>query len=357
VTWSLGELAERVSGRVEGDPARRIAAVRALDAAGPGDLSMLSHPRYRRQAAASQAGALLVSERLRPEPRESGPWDLVVVTDPAAALATLLALLHPEPSFEAGVHPTAVLEPDAEVASTAHVGPYAVIGAGSRIGDRAVVGALVVVGRGSTVSAGAVLHPHSVLYPGTEIGPGSVVHAGAVVGSDGFGYVSERGVHRKVPQVGRVVVEADVEIGANTTIDRATLGETRIGAGSKIDNLVQVGHNVQVGRGCILCGQVGIAGSAKLGSYVVMAGQSGAAGHLDLGDGAQVAAKSAALTSVPAGEVVAGIPAIEVKKWRRQTAHLSRLETMARRVAALERHLGLASPEREAPGKTGEERS
>jgi UDP-3-O-[3-hydroxymyristoyl] glucosamine N-acyltransferase len=220
---------------------------------------------------------------------------------------------------------------------TAHVGPYAVIGAGSRIGAGAAVHALAVVGRDCVIGERAVLHPHAVLYDRTEVGAGSVVHAGAVLGSDGFGYATQGGVHHKVPQLGRVVVEEDVEIGANSTIDRATLGETRIGAGSKIDNLVQVGHNVQVGKHCILCGQAGIAGSAHLGDYVVLAGQAGVSGHIELGKGAQVAAKSAALGPVPAGGKVAGIPAVDLRRWKRQIVMINRLEEMSRRLRALER--------------------
>jgi UDP-3-O-[3-hydroxymyristoyl] glucosamine N-acyltransferase len=186
-----------------------------------------------------------------------------------------------------------------------------------------------------------------VLYDDTEIGPGSVVHAGAVLGADGFGYATQGGAHHKVPQVGRVVVEADVEIGANSTIDRATLGETRIGEGTKIDNLVQVGHNVRVGRHCILCGQAGIAGSTSLGDGVVLAGQAGVAGHIEVGDRVQVAAKSAALASVEPGMVVAGIPAVELRRWRRQVALLSRLEEMSRRLRALEKRFGVSREEEE----------
>jgi len=356
VTWRLAELAERVGGRVEGNPEHRVAAVRPLDSAGPDDLAFLTHPRYRRQAAASRAGALLVSARLLPALRREGrarpdfpALDLIVVDDAAAALAAVLELLHPERRPEPGIHETAVIEEGCEIAPSAAVGPYAVIEAGSRIGERAVVGALAVVGRGSVLGEEAVLHPHAVLYPGTEVGARARVHAGVVLGADGFGYATALGIHRKVPQVGRVVIEEDVEIGANSTIDRATLGETRIGAGSKIDNLVQVGHNVVTGKGCILCGQAGIAGSARLGNHVVLAGQAGVAGHLELGDGVQVAAKSAALASVPAGTAVAGIPAVELAAWRRQSAHLGRLEAMSRRLSALEAHLGLAAEGRDEP--------
>jgi UDP-3-O-[3-hydroxymyristoyl] glucosamine N-acyltransferase len=332
-----------------------------------GDLSFLTSPRYRAQAVASRAGALLVGPALAAMADIAAlRRDLLVVDDPGYALALLLARFHPGDSGsrrEPGVHPTAILELGCVVDPTAHVGPYVVIGEGSRIGAGATLHAFVAVGRSCAVGEAAVLHPHAVLYDGTEVGAAVIVHAGVVLGADGFGYATHGGAHHKVPQLGRVVVEANVEIGANSTVDRATLGATRIGAGTKIDNLVQIGHNVQVGRHSILCGQAGIAGSARLGDGVVLAGQSGVAGHIELGDRVQVAAKSAALASVGAGTVVAGIPAVEMRKWRRQTVLISRLEEMSRRLRALERRLGepgnpgnignIGNPG--APGDTGEE--
>jgi UDP-3-O-[3-hydroxymyristoyl] glucosamine N-acyltransferase len=332
VAYRLAELAARVGGRVEGDPDRPVEGIRPLETAGERHLSLLKDARYRRQAEASGAGALLVGPGL-----ELAGRDLLIAAEPDWALARLLALFHPPAGRPSGVHPTAVVEPGAEVDGEAHVGPYAVIGAGSRIGRGAVVLAHAVVGRGCAVGENATLHPHAVLYDGTEVGEGCEVHAGAVLGSDGFGYATVAGVHHKVPQVGRVVLEPGVEVGANTTIDRATLGETRIGAGTKIDNLVQVGHNVKVGRAAVLCGQAGIAGSAELGDGVVLAGQAGVAGHLRLGDRVQVAAKSAALASVEAGTTVAGVPAVEMGRWRRQVVLLGRLEELARRLARLEK--------------------
>jgi len=334
VDHRLADLAELVGGRVEGDPDCTVQAVRTLEAAGPRDLSFLNHARYREQALASKAGALLVSANLA-----SGDLGrpLLIVDDTAYALSLLLNRLHASDAPAPGVHPTAVLESGCEVDPSAHVGPYAVIGSGSRIGARAAIHPHVVIGKGCSVGEGAVLHPHAVLYDRTEVGAGSIVHAGVVLGADGFGYATHGGIHHKVPQVGRVVLEKDVEVGANTTIDRATLGETRVGEGTKIDNLVQVGHNVQTGRHCILCGQAGIAGSTQLGNYVVLAGQAGVSGHIKLGDGAQVAAKSAALTSVEPGTQVAGIPAVELRKWRRQSVMIARLEEMSRRIRALEK--------------------
>jgi UDP-3-O-[3-hydroxymyristoyl] glucosamine N-acyltransferase len=337
VEHRLADLAELVGGRVEGNPDCTVQAVRTLEAAGPRDLSFLNHARYREQALASKAGALLVAANLASgDFRDFGRRPLLVVDDTAYALSLLLNRLHAPEAPEPGVHPTAVLEPGCEVDPSAHVGPYAVIGSGTRIGARAAIHPHVVIGKGCSVGEGAVLHPHAVLYDRTEVGAGSIVHAGVILGADGFGYATHGGVHHKVPQVGRVVLEKDVEVGANSAIDRATLGETRIGEGTKIDNLVQVGHNVQTGRHCILCGQAGIAGSTQLGNYVVLAGQAGVSGHIKLGDGAQVAAKSAALTSVEPGTQVAGIPAVELRKWRRQSVMIARLEEMSRRIRSLE---------------------
>jgi UDP-3-O-[3-hydroxymyristoyl] glucosamine N-acyltransferase len=212
-----------------------------------------------------------------------------------------------------------------------------VIGEGSQVGAGCILHPAVIIGRECQVGEGAVLHPHVVLYDGTWLGASVEVHAGTVLGSDGFGYVSRRDGHHKVPQIGRVVLEDGVEVGANAAIDRATFGETRIGAGTKIDNLVQVGHNVEMGRSCILSGQAGIAGSARLGDFVVLGGQAGSAGHLKIGDGAQVAAKAAVFQSVDPGAKVGGIPATALRTWQRQVFALGRLPELLRRFRQEER--------------------
>ncbi len=338
MTWTLGELAERVGAEVVGDPASRIRGVRTLDAAGPGDLSFLTQSKYLEAARRSAASALLVGH---PIPDWQGAQ--LVVANPAAALATLLEWMYPEPAPPAGVHPTAVVAAGAAVDPTAAIGPYAVVGEGATVAAGAVLGAHVVIGAGCEVGAGAVLHPHVVLYRRTRVGAGSVVHAGSVLGADGFGYVSEGGGRRKIPQVGDVEIGTEVEIGALSAIDRALLGTTRVGDGTKIDNLVQVGHNVEIGRGAILCGQAGVAGSSRLGDGVVLAGQVGVAGHLTVGAGAQVASKSAVYAEVAAGATVAGIPAAPIAGWRRQQALLRRLTELWRRLRRLERAAGLSS--------------
>lgn len=333
---TLAELAQVVGGTVRGDAATEVAAVRTLEAAGPEELSYAGEGSFLERARASSAGALMVSPELA-EALADDPRPLLVVEDPSFALVHLLRALHPEAAPSPGIHPTAVVAEGARIDPGAHLGPYVVVGEGSLVAAGVVIHAHAVVGRFCTLDEGVVLHPHVVLYDRTELGTGCEIHAGVVLGADGFGYATRGGEHHKVPQVGRTVLEAGVEVGANSTIDRAVLEATRVGAGSKIDNLVQVGHNTTLGRGCILCGQAGIAGSAELGDYVVLGGQSGSAGHLTIGDGVQVAAKSAVLQSVPPGHKVGGIPAIELAAWRRQALRLPKLGELVRRLRALER--------------------
>jgi UDP-3-O-[3-hydroxymyristoyl] glucosamine N-acyltransferase len=348
----LAELAERVGGRVVGDPERTVTGVASLREAGPDDLSFVTGSRHRREAEATRAGALLVGAGAEGLERLAAGRPLVVVDDPELSRNQAISWFHPAATLAAGVHPTAVVEEGAEVSAGALVGPFAVIGRGSRIEAGAVVGAHVVVGRDCRLGKLSELRPHVVLYDGTELGERVVVHSGTVLGADGFGYTTRAGAHRKVPQVGRVVVEDDVEIGANSAIDRATLGATRIGAGSKIDNLVQVGHNVEIGRGALLCGQAGVAGSARLGDGVVLAGQAGVGDHVTLGDRVQVGAASAAVRPVPPGTVVsATVPPLEIGRWRRQVPLLGRLDEMLRRLRALERRVGLAGDDGEGGGE------
>ncbi|MCP4661403.1 MAG: UDP-3-O-(3-hydroxymyristoyl)glucosamine N-acyltransferase [bacterium] len=360
-SYRLGELAERVAGTVRGDPEVRIAGLGTLDRAGPEDLSFLTRggaartaaaqAEYRRRAEQSRAAALLVAPEV-----EGLDRPLLVAADPSLALARLIALFYPTQRPPAGVHPTAVVGDGCEIDPSAHVGPYAVIGDGSRIGAGAALHAHVVLGRECRVGPEAILYPQVVLYDRSEVAERSIVHAGVVIGADGFGFATHGGEHVKVPQVGRAVVEADVEIGANSAVDRATLEETRVGAGTKIDNLVQVGHNVEVGRGCILCGQVGLAGSARLGDFVVMGGQAGSAGHITIGNGVQVAAKTAVFQSVPDGGKVGGIPAVDLAKWRRQAATVNRIGELLRRLRALEKQVKELETLAAASGSaTGEE--
>lgn len=340
--FTARDLATRVGGRVEGDPAVSLSAVKPIEEAGPGDLAFLGNAKYRRAAAGCRAGALLTSPRLAPE----FPV-LILVENPYEALADLIGLFHPAPAPRRGVSDRAVVASDARLGKDVWVGPLAVIGSRCRVGDRAQVHAGVVLGEDCVVGEDSVLHPRVVAYPGTILGRRVQVHAGAVLGSDGYGYATSGGRHRKVPQVGVLVIEDDVEIGANTTVDRGSLGRTVIGRGTKIDNLVQVGHNVRIGEDSLIVAQAGISGSTRIGRGTVFAGQSGAVGHIRIGDGVTVAGKSVACEDLPDGSFVAGFPAIDHRLWKRAQAVFARLpglrselRSLLARVEELERRLG-----------------
>jgi len=329
--FTLGELADRIGGRVVGDAARRVVGVRALEDATGDDLSFYHNRRYLEAAKASRAGALLVGEEAPFAGR-----DLVVCASPYAAFATLLALFHPPRRPAPGVHAAAVVAATARLGAGVAVGPAAVVGERAHLGDRCVVGPGCVVGDDVEIGADTVLHPHVVIEPGCRIGDRCVLHGGVVLGSDGYGFATVAGVHHKVPQVGIVVVEDDVELGANVCVDRATLGETRIRRGTKVDNLVQIAHNVEVGEHCLIVAQVALAGSAKLGHHVTMAGQSGAVGHIVLGDGAVVTAKTGVTEDVPPGTMVSGFPARPHKAWLKAMAGLFQLDELRNRLKRLE---------------------
>ncbi|HZN02434.1 MAG TPA: UDP-3-O-(3-hydroxymyristoyl)glucosamine N-acyltransferase [Candidatus Polarisedimenticolia bacterium] len=329
--YTLSEIAARVGGEVRGDPGRPILGVQPLDSAGPDDLSFLAHPRYRGAAAESRAAALLVRRG-----EDLAGRDLLLVEQPYTALAEIIGLFHPPVAPSGRVSPLAWVDETARLGTGVTVGPFAVLGARAEVGDGAVLMAGVTIGDGAAVGPGSVLHPRVVIYPGCVVGARVVIHAGAVIGSDGFGFGEEAGGRAKIPQVGIVRVEDDVEIGAGTTIDRATFGATIIGRGSRIDNLVQVGHNVEIGPGSVLVAQSGIAGSTRLGPGAILAGQAGVAGHLRIGAKAIVGAKSAALADVPDGAFVVGHPAVDHREWKRAQAALRRLPLVLRRLQALE---------------------
>jgi len=329
-TLSAAEIAVRCAGRVFGDGDRRVRAVRSLEIAGPEDLSFAADARAEKKAPASAAGVLLVRSAARFPGRT-----VVEVADPLLSLGTVLQVFHPRRVARGGIHPTAVIGTGAAVHPTAEVGAYAVVGEGTRIGAGAILEAHAAIGNECVVGDGAWLHPHVVLYDRTVLGARVEVHSGAVLGADGFGYAPTPAGIAKVPQVGRVVIEDDVEIGANTCVDRATLEETRIGAGTKIDDLVMIGHNSTVGRHGFLCGQVGLAGSTTLGDRVVLAGQVGVAGHLRLGNDVKAGAQTGIDGDIPDGMAVFGTPHLPHREALRVIAELRRLPETARAVREL----------------------
>ncbi len=327
---TLAEIAELTGGRLIGDGTRVVERVRPLEDAGPGDLSFVATEKALARVRACRAEALIVQERLVPPGR-----DAVIHAHPLLAIAKVAAILHGAPAEPPGVHALACVHPEAQLGADVTVGPFAVIGAGAVIGDGARIGAGAHVAAGSSVGARTVLHPRVVLYPGVRLGADCVVHAGAVVGADGFGFTQEGARHVKVPQIGGVEVGDDVEIGANSCIDSGTFTPTRIGDNTKIDDLVMVGHNNQIGRSVLLCGQVGLAGSSHVEDHVVLAGQTGVSDHLRIGRGAMAAAKTAVVRDVAEGEKVGGSPHMAFETWRRVWKASQKLPDMRRELKRL----------------------
>lgn len=334
---TLADAAEAAGGRVLGDERIAFRRIAPLHDAGPDDLALLADRRYAGELQGCEARALLVSEALSSLP--GGPRDRIVVRDAHRAMATLLSILHPEPPSRQGIHQEALVHPEATVCATACVGPNTVVGAGAAVGDGTTIGANCFLGEGVTVGSGCTLFPSVTLYAGSVLGDRVIVHAGTRIGVDGFGYVLEDGRHVKVPQVGGCVIEDDVEIGANCTIDRGSIGDTRIGANSKLDNLVHIAHNVVIGPRSMVVAQVGIAGSTRIGKGVLLGGQAGLVGHLTVGDGARIGAQAGVISDIAEGQEVSGYPARDHRSYLRAMASLMRLPRLLRRLNRLERRL------------------
>ncbi|HUS35434.1 MAG TPA: UDP-3-O-(3-hydroxymyristoyl)glucosamine N-acyltransferase [Verrucomicrobiae bacterium] len=338
MTFTIAQIAEKVRGEVLGDGTVTVGKIAAADEARAGDLTFAEKEDFFKCAEEGEASAILA-----PAPFVSARKPVIRVANARIAVAVLLPLFYPEEAQEAGIDPLARVAASAEVDPTAYVGPGCVIGERAKIGARSVLMGGNHVGRDARIGAETRLFPNVVIYHRCEIGNRVTIHAGTVIGSDGYGYVFDAGRHRKVLQVGNVVVKDDVEIGANAAIDRAALGSTVIGQGTKIDNLVHVAHNVVMGNHCLVMGQVGFAGSTHLADYVVIASQSGIAGHLKLGKQATVGAKSGVMRDVPDGGTVLGIPAMPDKQTKRQWIALQQLPDVIKRVRALEAGAGEAS--------------
>ena len=335
--FSAAELAEITGARERrGATDERIRGIAALAEAKAGDLSFLGNPRYKVEVATTKASVVLLPADHAGQPAAGQLF--LLVDNPSVALARVCARIEQRlwPRPAPGIHPSAVISPGARVAASATVGPLCVVESGAVVGERAHLQAQVFLGHGALVGDDSWLMPGVVVTAECVVGRRVRLHPGVVVGSDGFGYEFVAGRHEKVPQVGNVEVGDDVEIGANSTLDRARFGRTMVGEGTKIDNLVQVAHNVRIGRHCILCAHVGISGSTSLGDYVVLGGQAGVAGHLNLGRGAKVGGGAAVTADVDAGAFVNGSPALPYMLERRIAVLRERLPDLFRRVDALE---------------------
>jgi len=331
---ALNEIAAFLDGSVSGDGGIVIERLQGIDEAGPGDLTFVANPKYRKKMQTTGASAIVVA------PGTVCPGkSLLIVAEPYVAWGRLLALFHPEDEESAGISQNATIEAGADVSSEAAVYPGVHVCRGARIEKRAVLYPGVFIGRDAVVGEASVLYPGVTVYRRCRIGRRVVLHAGVVIGSDGFGFALPGRENRKIPQVGYVQIDDDVEIGANTTIDRGALGRTWIQKGVKIDNLVQIAHNVVIGEYSVIVAQVGISGSSQLGKGVVIGGQAGLVGHIRIGDGVMAAAQAGVHKDVPAGRIVAGTPHMPHREWLKMSACLPKLPEMRETLAALKQRV------------------
>jgi UDP-3-O-[3-hydroxymyristoyl] glucosamine N-acyltransferase len=331
----LGDLAAQLGCALDGDGTIDVVRVATLEDAGPGDLAFLANSKYTAQLAGSRASAVIAA------PDVTGARCAILRSDnPYLTFARATRLLHPEMRPAAGVHRLAHVEPGAILDDGVYVGPFAVIEAGARIGARSLLHAHVIVKAGAVLGEDCLVHSRVTIRERVIIGARCVIQDGAVVGSDGFGFAHRAdGTHEKIPQVATVIIEDDVEIGANTTIDRPAVGETRIRAGTKIDNLVQIAHGVAVGTNCLLAAQVGVAGSSVIGNSVMLGGQVGVTGHVTVGDRARASAKTGVTGNVPADAFITGYPHMDNLEWRKAYAVFRKLPEMRKQLLAIDRRL------------------
>lgn len=321
---TLGKISTFLNGELKGPEDLPITGIQALNQAGPKEISFAVNASYKDAVEASHAGALILPNTW-PHPLQK---PAILVKDAHLAYAMLASAFDATEFCAKGIAEHVTIGNNCNISTQVTILPHVYIGNDVTIRDRVTIHPFTYIGDGVTIDEGTTIHANVTIYSGVQIGKDVIIHAGAVIGSDGFGYAPGPSGHVKIPQKGIVVIEDQVEIGSNTTIDRATFGQTRIGYGTKIDNLVQIGHNVQIGPHCIIVAQVGIAGSAKLGTGVMIGGQAGIAGHIELGDGARVAAQSGVVKDVSAKETVSGSPAIPHKLWLRVSGTLKKLPEM-----------------------------
>lgn len=318
----LGEIAATLGARLEnGSPETEITGVAGIEEAGPGQVTFLANPKYAAAVSSTRAAAVIVAEDFS----GAGPA-LLRSRNPYLDFARALELFYRPPQYPVGVHPTAVIHPSATIGKNASIGPYVVVDEGVHIGNNCVLLAHVVIYRGARIGHNFLAHAHAVVRENCRLGDNVILQNGAVIGGDGFGFAKDsEGRWRKIVQSGPAVLEDDVEVQANACVDRASIGETRVGRGTRIDNLVQIGHGSRVGSNTLLCAQVGLAGSTQVGDNVILAGQVGVAGHCKIGDGVIATAQSGIPNDVPTGKIVSGYPAIDNKLWLRCVAAFNRL--------------------------------
>lgn len=336
----LRQIAEFVGGTLFGNGEIVIKGVAGIKEAKEGEITFLANPKYLSFLETTQASAVLIA-KTAPVPKDKS---VIVCDNPSFAFSKIIERFNPLEIFlPKGIHPTAVLGKDVVLGSQVSIGPHAVIEDGAEIGDKTVIGALSYIGVRTKVGSGTIIHPNVTVRELCIIGDRVIIHSGTVIGSDGFGYETVDGVHHKIPQVGIVVLGDDVEIGANVTIDRARFGKTLIQKGTKIDNLVQIAHNVEIGEHCLIVAQVGISGTTKVGNRVILAGQVGLVGHIEVGDNVVVAAQSGVSKSLPGQAAYGGSPAIPINEWKKNLIlslqigkWVERIKDLGKRVKELE---------------------
>ncbi|BCD84330.1 UDP-3-O-acylglucosamine N-acyltransferase [Pseudomonas solani] len=340
-TFTLGQLAERLDATLRGDEARVVSGLATLQDAGPDQLTFLANPQYRKFLVDTRAAAVL----LTPADAEGFTGDALLVPNPYLAYARLSHLFDPKPVSPAGIHPSAVVAADAIVDPSASIGPGAVIESGAQIGAGVTVGAYSVIGARSVVGEGGWLAPRVTLYHDVRIGKRVVIQSGAVIGGEGFGFANEKGVWQKIAQIGGVTLGDDVEVGANTTIDRGALADTLIGNGVKLDNQIMIAHNVQIGDNTAMAGCVGISGSTKIGRNCMIAGGVGMVGHIEVCDGVFVTGMTMVTRSITEpGAYSSGTAMQPAADWKKSAARIRQLDDMARRLQQLEKRLASVTP-------------
>ena len=334
MSFTAKEIAERVGGEFVGDGEIQLTGFAKADAAKPGDLTFAENEKFFRLAEESQASAILSAGDFTSDSKT-----VIRVKNARIAFARVLLLLFPEKQFVPGIHSSAIVASSAQVANTAHIGPNCVVGETVTIGDRAVLEANCTIGDQSALGQATHLFPNVSVYSKCRLGERVRIHSGTVIGSDGYGYVFDEDHHRKIPQIGGVVIGDDVEIGANCSVDRGALSDTLVGEGTKIDNLVQIAHNVVIGEHCIIIAQTGVGGSAQVGEHSILTGQVGVAGHIKIGPRSVVAAKSAIFNNLEGGKQYMGQPAVPIIQEKRQMVAVRQLPDLLKRVRELENRL------------------